>query len=167
MACQETRFEWPEALPLVLIKIWNSPNRRHGLTPFEVVWGCPRPTGISKASIPGLAEYDGNFSEQFDAMNSYRQKLTSILEVYGQQVKEACPTPCDKTCHPFGAGDWAYIKVFRRKQVLSPHWEGPYEVLLTTYTAIKINEQSSWIHASHAKIEPEHCSQDNRDSPHR
>lgn len=39
--CQETGLEWPEALPLALIKIWNIPNRRYGLTPFEIECGHP------------------------------------------------------------------------------------------------------------------------------
>ena len=82
--CQETGLKWPEALPLALMKIQNTPNRRHGLTPFEIVFGRPMPTGISKSSIPGLNEYYGNLSEQFDAMTCYIQKLTSILEAYRQ-----------------------------------------------------------------------------------
>lgn len=41
------------------------------------------------------------------------------------------------------------------------HQEGYYEELLTTYTAIKIKEKSSWIHACHTKIGPHHCSPDN------
>lgn len=40
-----------------------------------------------------------------------------------------------------------YIKIFRRKHTLSPCWEGPSGVLLSTYTAVKIKEKSSWIHA--------------------
>jgi hypothetical protein len=39
--------------------------------------------------------------------------------------------------------------------------KGPYEVLLTTYTAIKMKENSSWIHTCNAKIAPGHESQDN------
>ena len=54
-----------------------------------------------------------------------------------------------------------YIKVFKRKHALSSCWEGPYK-LLTTYTAIKIKEKSSWIHASAASFDPDQQhSQDN------
>ena len=85
---------------------------------FEIVFGCLMPTGVSKPSIPGLNDYYGNLSEQFDAMTSYIQKLTSILEAYRQQVKEAWPPPSDKACHPFRPGDRVYIKAFRRKHAL-------------------------------------------------
>ena len=51
--------------------------------------------GIPKPPIPGLSELYGNLSEQFDAMTSYIQELTSILEVYCQQVKEPWSPPTD------------------------------------------------------------------------
>lgn len=68
--CQETGLKWPEALPLALIKIQNTPNRRHGLTPFKMVFGYPMSIGISKPSIPGLSEDYGNLGEQPDDMTS-------------------------------------------------------------------------------------------------
>ena len=128
---------------------------------LEIVLGHPTPTDTSKPSIPALSEYCGNLSEQFGAVSSYRQKLISPLEVCGQQVKEAWPPPCDKPCHPCGPGDWVSIQSFRRKYEWSPCLGGHYEVLLTTDTALKIKEKSSWIHESHTKVDPEHRSQDN------
>lgn len=90
---QETKLKWPEALPLALIKIQKTPNGRHGLIPFEIVFGHLIPMGMSKPSIPGLNELCRTLSEQFDAMTSYVPKLTGILEAYCQQVKETWPPP--------------------------------------------------------------------------
>lgn len=61
--CQETGLIWAATLPSALTKIWNAPNRRHGLTPFEIVLGHPMPTGISKPSITRLREHYGNLNK--------------------------------------------------------------------------------------------------------
>lgn len=107
---------------------------------FEIVFGHPVSTGFSKPSICGVSEHYGNLCEQFDIMTSYIHELTSILEAYHQQAKEMWPLSTDKPYYLFRPGGQMNIKIFRRKQYLSPQWEGPHEVLLTTYTAIKIKK---------------------------
>ena len=73
--CQETGFQWPEALHLALIKIQTIPNGRHGSIGFKkTVFGHPLPTDISKPFICGL-------SEQFDAMTNYTQELINLKQI--------------------------------------------------------------------------------------
>uniref|UniRef100_A0ABI7Y639 Murine leukemia virus integrase C-terminal domain-containing protein n=1 Tax=Felis catus TaxID=9685 RepID=A0ABI7Y639_FELCA len=50
-------------------------------------------------------------------------------------------------------GDSVYVRR-HRSQGLEPRWKGPYIVLLTTPTAIKVDGIAAWIHASHAKAAP-------------
>ncbi|XP_049649830.1 uncharacterized protein LOC126035343 [Accipiter gentilis] len=40
------------------------------------------------------------------------------------------------------------------EKTLEPQWEGPFQVLLTSFIAIKIKEQNAWIHHTRVKKEP-------------
>uniref|UniRef100_A0ABI7Y2F8 Murine leukemia virus integrase C-terminal domain-containing protein n=1 Tax=Felis catus TaxID=9685 RepID=A0ABI7Y2F8_FELCA len=56
-------------------------------------------------------------------------------------------------CLCLHTGDSVYVRR-HRSQGLEPRWKGPYIVLLTTPTAIKVDGIAAWIHASHAKAAP-------------
>ncbi|KAJ1209470.1 hypothetical protein NDU88_004848 [Pleurodeles waltl] len=53
--------------------------------------------------------------------------------------------------HALKAGDWVVIKKHVRKSCLEPRWKGPFQVILTTTTAVKYAGVPNWIHASHTK----------------
>lgn len=47
---------------------------------------------------------------------------------------------------PLKPGDWILIKAIRRKLRSSLRWDGPFQVRLTTPTAVRIAERPPWIH---------------------
>ncbi|XP_026223319.1 trace amine-associated receptor 13c-like [Anabas testudineus] len=62
-------------------------------------------------------------------------------------VKDALPKQATGPLHFFQPGDWVIMKELIRKHWNSKHWQGPFQVLLTVYTAVKVAERATWIHS--------------------
>uniref|UniRef100_A0A663FHN0 Murine leukemia virus integrase C-terminal domain-containing protein n=1 Tax=Aquila chrysaetos chrysaetos TaxID=223781 RepID=A0A663FHN0_AQUCH len=68
-------------------------------------------------------------------------------------VSTAGPLELDTAVHPFQPGDWVYVKSWTAEP-LAEKWKGPYQVLLTTYTAAKVWGKGPWLHYSRVKKAP-------------
>lgn len=88
-----------------------------------------------------------------DYMTNYVKYLTNMLRRFHRQVADRLPQPGEEPTHPFQIGDNVLIKSLE-KDVLSPRWKGPFQVLIVTRTALKVQGRTEWIHASRCRLSP-------------
>ena len=53
----------------------------------------------------------------------------------------------------YQAGDWLYVKKHHAEN-LEAKWKGPFLVLLTTPTSIKVGRVTTWVHITHVRQAP-------------
>lgn len=139
---QEANLTWPQSLPLALLRIRTRPRAKEGLSPFEILYG--QPYGIQR----GVSVQAGD-----EIMTSYMVALSKQLNKIRKHVVGTRGRGLDGPVHNIQPGDYVYIKSLTEK-TLEPQWEGPFQVLLTSFTAIRIKERSAWIHHTRVKKAP-------------
>ncbi|CAI5783792.1 protein NYNRIN-like, partial [Podarcis lilfordi] len=104
------------------------------------------------------AEVSSGQVEQLDVgeaelTNYIIQLQTQLLRLHQYAAIEGQNLPIDVHAHSFHPGDWILVKVYQ-KAPLQPAWEGPYQVLLTSPTAVKVGEKNAWLHHTRCKTSP-------------
>jgi len=86
---------------------------------------------------------------------NYCMALTNSLKSIHSQVGASQEEESEDQCHVYKPGDCVMVKSFHRKNCLDPRWCGPYQVLLTTKTAVKLQGKPTWIHATQLRRAPD------------
>ena len=88
--------------------------------------------------------YFGTIPANSDGIKVHDHVWKLIREIHEGQNKGALPS------HNIGPGDWVWVKPHQPK-VLEPRWKGPYVVLLTTPTPVKVDGIGPWVHCNHVR----------------
>ena len=134
---QETLLGWKEALPIALLCTHTTPKEQVGLSPYEMLYGRP-------------FIYVNDFFLDPEA-----QTLWSYTMAIGQSQQDiplwgVNQNPKDsKESLLYAPGIQVLIKVQKDGSPnvqLQPTWKGPYPIILSTPTAVRVPGHDSWIH---------------------
>lgn len=130
-------------LPAVMLSLHIQPNNT-GLSPFEILYGRPY-------RIP-LINLKGDDTELTETIVDYMSRMLKNKVTMSTGLSPTEPVSDQTT--PVKPGEWVFIKTLKRKNWSSQRWEGPFQVLLTTPTAVRRAERATWIHLTHCKRAP-------------
>lgn len=83
----------------------------------------------------------------------YVMSLNKTLNALREALQWNRPMPLENPVHDIQPGDQVYVKNWSTHP-LKETWNGPRQVIMTTYTAVKVEGIDSWIHYTRVKKVP-------------
>ncbi|XP_042818757.1 uncharacterized protein LOC102972161, partial [Panthera tigris] len=111
---------------------------------------APEPGGREAIAAPGPIENETDRKGPAGRTRGRTQALQRVHEDVWPKLRELYETGSPPIPHQFQPGDWVLVKCHRQEN-LEPRWKGPFQVILTTPMAIKVDGIATWIHCTHAK----------------
>ncbi|XP_051635423.1 uncharacterized protein LOC127467479 isoform X1 [Manacus candei] len=142
--CQEAKIQWPQAVPLALLRVRIKPRERIGVSPYEILYGKP----YHAATYQGDPHVVGD-----QAVFNYVLSLNKTLTALRGALQWNRPLPLENPVHDISPGDQVYVKNWS-VEPLKGTWDGPRQVIMTTYTAVKVEGIDNWIHYTRVKKVP-------------
>ncbi|XP_053512397.1 uncharacterized protein LOC128626051 [Artibeus jamaicensis] len=139
---RETSENWVELLPFALFRVRCTPYIKTW-APFEILFGQPIPL-VPRLTKEEIEVSNHNFLRPLQTLQKIRSEVRAL-----QQARhlEGGGTALE----PLEPGQWVWI-LNHRKGNLEPRWTGPFQVLLSTPTAVRVAEKPYWIDLSHTKV---------------
>ncbi|RMC10986.1 hypothetical protein DUI87_12178 [Hirundo rustica rustica] len=112
------------------------------------------PGQLAKGSSLGLAtrrsaEGSKDYLEGEEVTRKYLKTIGQTLENLRKKGYLPQTSPLDANVHNINPRDWVLVKMWTNI-ALTPKFEGPYQVLLTTHTAVR-TEEKGWTHITRVK----------------
>lgn len=143
--CQEAKIQWPQALPIALLRIRIKPRSGMSVSPYEITYGKPYESPEPNPNMHITGNQD---------VYNYVLSLGKTLAQLRSVLVWNRPLALENPVHDIQPGDQVYIKNWN-EEPLRERWAGPYQVLLTTFTAVKVEGVDAWIHYTRVKKVPE------------
>ena len=136
---REMQDNWIKVLPIGLMRAWTAPKQER-LPPFDCIYG--RPFLCTDIVIDPEALELTSYVTQLSA---FQQALT--------ELQEMTPDPVSELSKPLlEPGTKVLIRTLRSwGPSLEPLWEGPYQVILSSPTAVTVPGIDSWVHHTRVK----------------
>ncbi|KAJ1090115.1 hypothetical protein NDU88_003252 [Pleurodeles waltl] len=127
--CAAINMKWPDALPLILMSMRNTPDKKTGLSPHEILMG----RAMRLPAVPANALV--NITD--DMVLDYCKGLADVIRSFSHQVEANTLPPIGDPGHTLQAGDW--IHTSHAKKVTGPV-EEELEVSGTTASGREVSE---------------------------